>query len=253
MPIDNLYVERIVNQNGAFEGGGILPPPRRGQRLVGPTNVRVLRNESIIGGAKLTIAWIDDGAAVGNNALFDINVYSGKNFGLFSSSQNINNSDISKPNPLQTVAKIQKSPAELTVYTEIATPVTVVVTLRHSSGVRSLQDFASACTAFIRPLGSHVVRTTATAYTMSKTRGQILLVDASSNCTVTLPPISEVIDGFDQTVKQITASAITTTLTPVASATIDGGATAVINSRYGSVTYYAERANNVWWIKSRLP
>ena len=246
----NLYLERIVNSGKGFEGGGVLPQPKAGQRVKTVSSLKILKNESIVGGAKVTLGWFDDGSTSDSNTYFEISVYSGINFDLISSSQNINSSDISKLTTLQSITKTKTSPAELFVYTNIAMPVVFAVTLRDSSGVLSSSDFAAFTTAFIRPVMTHIVRTTATAYTMSKVRNMLLLADpTAANITVTLPPISEVPDGFIQRVKHI-GTAGTVTLTPNGGTTpkIDNGTSYVITAPLTCIQYEAERLNNKWWI-----
>lgn len=87
-----------------------------------------------------------------------------------------------------------------------------------------------------------------TANTTVVTTDDVILVDASGGArTVNLPALSTVAN-LRVTVKKIDSSGNNVVIDPSGAETIDGAATAVINTQWASLTFFAEAGATGWFI-----
>ena len=149
--LDDNNLSRLINQNRQYEGGGIAPLPQGGRRIPTISNLKILRNQSVIGGAKITLSWSQDSTE--STDYFNIVVFSPADFSLFSTDQNPR--DIAARNDrwslYQSPTVVERSPAELFIPANQKIPVTISVATRHSSGILSSIDFQSSVSTMLVP------------------------------------------------------------------------------------------------------
>lgn len=245
--IENGDFARLLNQTKSFEGGGILPQPGGGEkRLPSISGFQLLSNESVLGGARLTLGWNDEQLAVQDK--IQLQVWASQDWNVITTSYDP--TDISYANLVQYQAPVVCTTSPGYVFVPAVRRMLVVITAGtvHSSGVISRVQFQSSVAAVVQPVNSFMERKTAN-FTVDNVYQRTYLVNTSGgNITATLPSVSTVNEGFEVAIKKITADANTITIQPAGSDVIDNLASIVTAVPDICYVFRAERANSKWWI-----
>ena len=239
-------IDQSTNQQYQYEGVGLTPQTRAGQRIVAVDNFKaaVVRNE--VGGTRVILTWNEDDQP--KNAQYRIGVYSQVNIIKWASSQNVlDSASLNKAKPLSAPIFSDQSPTEIFIPTTFYLPATITISTMTPGGTPSQVDFQSYVSVICSPLGAYRVNHAADA-TLPYDKSQVNLVDTTAALvTLTLPLISQVIDGFQHTVKMV-AGANNIDVQGTGGELIDGAAVDTITTLYESRTYMADRSVPCWWV-----
>jgi hypothetical protein len=150
MPESN-NLSRLTNLVNAFEGTSLPPKPSGGRRIPVISALRVIRNESVFGGANVTLAWMQEELLETDS--LELFVFGDSR--IFTSSSVNPRDAISKPwlntAPIINGYKVSSSPLTIFIPAMYKIPVTIGIATRHSSGMLSDPEFLSVTTTTIDP------------------------------------------------------------------------------------------------------
>lgn len=246
---DDNMLSRVVNQNNQYEGGGITPLPQGGVRVKPINGLTVVRNTSVVGGAKLTLTWNDEN--IPNNDYFTIFIYAGFDWDTISTNQNPRDNPANQLNLYQAPLIAYASPAQIFIPATQTIQCIITVATRNSGGILSSPDFQSSVTATIVPLSWNVVNVPVGTTNISSTNlnPSLYLVNAASgSANFYLPLIAGGLpDGFTHTVKKNDGGANNIIVRGALSTeTIDGVGSAGINSAGQVQRFTAYKLSAVW-------
>lgn len=235
---------RLLNQTKAFEGGGLLPQPLRGQRIPTVNNLKVIRNKSVLGGAQVTLGWLDEN--LGDLDKIEVQVWAASDFGNFLASNNIKDIDFSTLVRYSAPVVFKSAPGELFIPATQSMVVVLTAATVHSSGVVSLDSFQSSAAIVVEPLGSAMDYRSA-SFTITSYTPTVYIIDTSGGAvTATLPPVASVPNGLPLNFKKITTDANAMTISGPEN--IDGAASLSTTIGYVNYVIIADRTNNQWWL-----
>lgn len=235
---------RLLNQSKAFEGGGLLPQPLRGQRIPTVNNLRVVRNKSVLGGAQVSLTWL--GENLGALDKVEIQVWAASDFGNYRGNVNIRDINFSTLVSYGSPTVFSSAPGEIFIPATERMVIVLSAATIHSSGVVSLDTFQSTAALIIEPLGSQMIQQTA-SFTISSPTPATYLIDTTAGAvTATIPPVASVPDGLELKFKKISTDANAMTIS--GSENIDGAATLSTTMGYVSYVIIADRYNSLWWL-----
>lgn len=147
---DSGSLNRLVNSGNAFEGTTLPPRPSGGRRVPTIHNFKILRQETVTGGALVTLGWIQDDLT--ENDSLEIFVF-GDDVTPQSSNQNPRDvyKNVVNQTPIVNGFKASESPVTLFIPARYRIPVTIALFTRHSSGMLSDYDFLNALSTVIDP------------------------------------------------------------------------------------------------------
>lgn len=245
---DNNNLLRLINQNDQYEGGGIPPRPQGGTRIQTVSGLTVVRNTSVVGGARLTLAWNDEN--VGGNDYFTIFIYAGFDWDSISTRQNPRDNPANQLNIYQAPLIAYTSPAQIFIPAIQTMQCVITVATRNSGGILSNPDFQASVTATITPLARNVVSYNNSASASGSDVYEttyILKTDTVSTFFV-LPPIAGGLpDGFTHTIMKNDASVNRVVVIPaISTETINGSSGDAISGTGTSVKYMAHKLSAIW-------
>jgi hypothetical protein len=244
---DNNSLARLVNQNKSYEGGGIPPKPQGGFRVPTVDNLRVARQIPVLGGSLVTLTFDEENTGV--KTLYYAMAYMGQDMSAWAS-QNLLDESINKAKVIQGPYIFFGSPITLFLQSEVQIPAFITVTTREPGGVISQLEAQPGKSVIVEPQGAYYQSYTASATLPYNKHGFVALVDPTAAArTMTLPPISQCIDGYLTTVKNLApASPNTVTVQGFAAAqTIDGAVSGIVPVVR---TYMAHKPSLVWYVVS---
>lgn len=245
--IDANNIARLINQNKQYEGGGIAPFPQGGTRITTINNLKILRNQPQVGGAKITLTWNEE--SILPTDYFNIFVFSGYAFSQFTTAQtSLDTSSVLSTSLYQAPIVVQQAPAEIFISANQRIQVTLSVATRHSTGILSAPDFQSYVSVIVDPVTIFTKRLTVSG-TADPFNPTLYLIDCTSgNVTLVLPDIAQMTDGFPIIVKKIDTSANSVSVQVTGTQYIDV-ATSIDtwNTAFLSKTYRCEKPNLLWW------
>ena len=235
-------VQKLVNQQLAYEGAATPPKAADGFRVPAIDNLRVVRQENKLGGSLITLAFNEESTP--NKTLYYIMAYTGDD--VFSwAGQNVKDNMVRQRQTIQGPYIAFGSPATIFVQTEVEKPAYITITTRLPSGIVSELLAQPGVSVLVSPKGTYYKNYTAAATLPYDEMGHIAF--CSGTYTITLPNINQVIDGYECEVKN-TGSGTITVAGNVSAQTIDGAASEAISIANEAHRYMADKLNLVWRI-----
>lgn len=243
-------VKRFLNQQEAFEGAGLPPYPRAGQRIPAPTGFSLKYWKNDIDGARCVLTWDVDPNVPPQ--YYRLNVWKNGGEIRWNTNNPMDTNDIMRNKVLSQSSIVAQPPADIWIPSLVRTPVVISLGAVTTGGIVSIDEFSSTVSAVIEPLETSEVRRYNSPITVNLQydRPEVCLVDANSApVVVNLPPLSTTLHGRRYVIKKLDASANAVTVTPgVAAEVIDFLPTQVINVQLESIEVVADRIQNMWWI-----
>lgn len=235
-------VQKLVNQQLAYEGAATPPKAAEGFRVPAIDSLRVVRQENKLGGSLITLAFNEENTP--NKTLYYIMAYTGDD--VFSwAGQNVKDNLINQRQTIQGPYIAFGSPATIFIQSEVEKPAYITVTTRLPSGVVSELLAQPGVSVLVSPKGAYYKNYTAAASLPYDEHWHTAFCNGTF--TITLPNINQVIDGYVCVVK--TTAAGTITVAPAVSGqTIDGAASKSIATANYMQAYMADKTNKVWRI-----
>jgi hypothetical protein len=235
-------VQKLVNQQLAYEGAATPPKAAEGFRVPAIDSLRVVRQENKLGGSLITLAFNEENTP--NKTLYYIMAYTGDD--VFNwSGQNVKDVMVRQRQTIQGPYIAFGSPATIFIPAEVEKPAFITITTRLPSGVVSELQAQPGVSVMVAPRGAYYKNYTAAATIPYDEMGHVAF--CSGTFTMTLPNINQVIDGFECEVKN-TGSGTITVAGNVSAQTIDGAASETISTANEAHRYLADKLNLVWRI-----
>ena len=244
----DLLVDRLINTGNSFEGTSLPPKPTQGKRVPVVYGFKVLRNEGVYGGGRLTLQWFQEGISENNN--FEIVAFNDHS-PTQSTQQNFKDSYKNVVNTSTIIGqfKVSESPATVTIPATTILPVTLGITTRHSSGMLGEYEFLGFTTAILTPVEWKFVNLVAGVTTRVEVQdfhSFYICNVTSGSATIQLPTSSSVIEGFEIKIQRTDASANTLTLSAATGDTVNGFASVAVGTTSNATVYNNRKAGN--WI-----
>lgn len=147
---DSASLNRLVNTGNSFEGTTLPPRPSGGKRVPLVSNFRILSQQTVAGGAVITLGWIQD--ELTENDYLEIFVF-GNLGGSLNTLTNPRDTyrNVVNSSPILQGLKASESPFTFFVPVQCKTNVTIYLSTRHSSGMLSDYDFINSVSTVIDP------------------------------------------------------------------------------------------------------